>query len=421
MSYFGHTLLIILYAAAATAAAKYVPERLPEFSDGIPVAIGAFTLFILMLVRGAYLTAEFRIKTSRELKRMRDEYGDVLRELGFARAEARQIHDALDGFRMPAEERRRLQDAANEVKVLRGLIDKLGGAHAPARPAKPASVEISAEPAAVEIPAEPARPTAPKRPTPAPAPAAGPLDDGAVLDIVREGLEMDRVDLHLQPIVSLPQRKHRYYECFSRIRDAQGGVVMPEQYIPIATRAGLVRAIDNVLLFRCVQLVRRVQRRNRAVGFFCNMSVHTLADNEFFREFLEFLGENADLARNLVFEFAQSDIANLPAAGAANLHKLGDLGFRFSLDRVKRLDLNYQELSRRYFRFIKVEAPTLLAHLGANGPDAMRSFKRVLDGVGVDIIVEKIEDERALKDLLDYNIDFGQGFLFGEPRPAREI
>ncbi|HVO14146.1 MAG TPA: hypothetical protein VMV26_02990, partial [Alphaproteobacteria bacterium] len=152
MSYFGHTLLIILYAAAATAAAKYVPERLPEFSDGIPVAIGAFTLFVLMLVRGAYLTAEFRIKTSRELKRMREEYGDVMRELGFARAEARQIHDALDGFRMPAEERKRLQEAANEVKVLRGLIDKLGGGHAPAKPAQ------AAKPAAVEIPAEPARP-----------------------------------------------------------------------------------------------------------------------------------------------------------------------------------------------------------------------------------------------------------------------
>jgi cyclic-di-GMP phosphodiesterase, flagellum assembly factor TipF len=415
MSYFGHTLLIILYAAAATAAAKYVPDRLPEFSDGIPVAIGAFTLFILMLVRGAYLTAEFRIRTSRELKRMRDEYGDVMRELGFARAEARQIHDALDGFRMPAEERRRLQDAANEVKVLRGLIDKLGGGHQ--APAKPVAVEIPAEPA--RVPAMAGAPA--RRPMPAPAPIAGPLDDGAVLDIVREGLELDRVDLYLQPIVSLPQRKHRYYECFSRIRDAHGSIVLPEQYIPIATNAGLVRAIDNVLLFRCVQLVRRVQRRNRNVGFFCNMSAHTLADNEFFREFLEFLDENADLARNLVFEFVQSDIANLPAAGAANLHKLGDLGFRFSLDRVGRLDLNYQELSRRYFRFVKVEAPTLLAHLGANGPEAMRGYKRTLDSVAIDIIVEKIEDEASLKNLLDYNIDFGQGFLFGEPRPAREI
>ena len=45
------------------------------------------------------------------------------------------------------------------------------------------------------------------------------LDDAAILDIVREAIDTDRVDLYLQPIVSLPQRKHRFYECFSRIRD----------------------------------------------------------------------------------------------------------------------------------------------------------------------------------------------------------
>src|SRR5690606_19030794 len=134
----------------------------------------------------AYLTTEFRIRTGRELKRMRAQYDDVLRELGFARAEARRIYDALAGFRMPVEERRRLEEAANEVKGLRGLIDKLGGAREPVSPAE------------VEIPAEPA-PAAPVRVT-----AAGPRDDGAILDIVREGLEMDRVDLYLQPVVSLP-------------------------------------------------------------------------------------------------------------------------------------------------------------------------------------------------------------------------
>ena len=37
------------------------------------------------------------------------------------------------------------------------------------------------------------------------------LDEGAILDIVREGLRQDRVDLYLQLIVSLPQRKQLYF------------------------------------------------------------------------------------------------------------------------------------------------------------------------------------------------------------------
>ena len=51
-----------------------------------------------------------------------------------------------------------------------------------------------------------------------PAPILAPLADEKVLDYVRQGLRSDRIDLYLQPIVSLPQRKVRFFECFSRIR-----------------------------------------------------------------------------------------------------------------------------------------------------------------------------------------------------------
>ena len=43
-----------------------------------------------------------------------------------------------------------------------------------------------------------------------------------------------------------------------------------------------------------------------------------------------------------------------------------------------------------------------------------------LDRVGVDLIVEKIESEQTLLKLLDHNIDFGQGYLFGEPRISKD-
>ena len=99
-------------------------------------------------------------------------------------------------------------------------------------------------------------------------PVARDLDDAGILNVVRDGLRADRIDLYLQPIVSLPQRQRRYYETFTRIRDGEGKIVVPEQYISIAEREGLVSAIDNMLLFRCVQLVRKTQRNNKRMGFF---------------------------------------------------------------------------------------------------------------------------------------------------------
>src|SRR3546814_12973931 len=68
-------------------------------------------------------------------------------------------------------------------------------------------------------------------------PVAEGLDESAVLEIARQALRDDRIDLVLQPIVLLPQRKRRYYECFSRLRTADGYMILPEQYIAVAERS----------------------------------------------------------------------------------------------------------------------------------------------------------------------------------------
>ena len=263
------------------------------------------------------------------------------------------------------------------------------------------------------------------------------LDEDQILDIVREGLKRDRVDLYLQPVVSLPQRKPRFYECFSRIRAEDGGVVLPEQYLELAKRDGLVGAIDNLLLFRCVQLVRRAQSHNHSVGFFCNISANTLADRAFFSDFVDFMASNTELARNLIFEFRQEDIGAHSAEIDEYISRLGRLGFYFSLDRVHDLTrLDIPALSRKRFKYIKIDAAYLLHREPAGGAaveadpldgDAatlvgvnVPALKRVLDVHGIDMIAEKLESEQDLVELLDYRIDFGQGYLFGEPRLSKE-
>ncbi|HSR72178.1 MAG TPA: EAL domain-containing protein, partial [Kiloniellales bacterium] len=265
------------------------------------------------------------------------------------------------------------------------------------------------------------------RPAVAPAPASGRTTEAAalppvaedlgpeeILEVVRTALREDRVELVLQPIVSLPQRRRRFYECFSRLRTPDGAMILPEQYIHLAERAGLVTAIDNMLLFRCVQLVRKIHRRNDELGFFCNISPYTLADVDFFADFVAFLENNRELAGHLVFEFAQADFERWSETGARLLDRLAALGCRFSLDQVTDLDLRPRILAARQVRFIKIEAGVLRARL-AEGRGLLRALRRH----GIDLIVEKVEEEGNLLELLEYEIDFGQGFLFGEPRLAR--
>src|SRR5271169_6167577 len=61
----------------------------------------------------------------------------------------------------------------------------------------------------------------------------------ALIETVREALADNRVDLCLQPVVSLPQRRTVFYESFSRLRDASGRVMMPAEYLSVAEPEGL--------------------------------------------------------------------------------------------------------------------------------------------------------------------------------------
>ena len=381
-----------------------MPElpQLPLLFD-LPSAT-AIVLGALAMI-GSYVLAT-TVSRVRELERQheawREERDRIRDELAGARDQARAIHDVIvTAQRGP--DGPRLDEVVSEVRVLQTLV-----------------AELSRPPAAAS-----ARPAAPAADTggglafggPGPRVITG-LAEDEVLDIVRDGLQNNRVDLFVQPIVSLPQRKHRHYECFSRIR--AGEVLVGPDHPAVAEREGLIGAIDNMLLFRCVQLVRRVQRQKRDTGIFVNISEHSLADTRFFREFVSFVAENRELAPQLIFEFAQAHVARHGAAVMLELERLARLGFRFSMDQVTDLDLDVDGIGARHFRFLKIDAQRLLENARGGGRRLdMRAFKHALDRNAIDLIVEKIETDPQLLELLDYPIDYGQGFLFGEPRLAR--
>jgi cyclic-di-GMP phosphodiesterase TipF (flagellum assembly factor) len=251
-------------------------------------------------------------------------------------------------------------------------------------------------------------------------PIAEGLDERTILDLVRDGLRENGVELALQPIVSLPQRKRRYYECFSPIRAGADRILLPDQYIDVAERHGLITAVDNLMLFRCIQMVRRLRKTNTNTGFFLNISHHTLADRDFFQQFINMMSQHVELAPNLIFEFAQRGIESADQAVWADLARLAHMGFRFSIDQIYSLDIDVAELSSRHVRFLKFGADTLLSAVAAGQiGDDPGALKRILDSYAIDLVADRIESETVLRELLDLHIDFGQGYLFGEPRLVR--
>jgi len=244
--------------------------------------------------------------------------------------------------------------------------------------------------------------------------------DVAVLAKIRSAIENGRVDLYLQPIVSLPQRKGRYFEAFSRLRDDRDCVLRPAEYITAAERAGKIGLIDNMIIVRCVQSLRELVQRDPQLRVFCNLSPATIYDIDFFDRLADYLEIAPSLSSHVVFEFTYPAIQTLHPRVEQNLRSLSARGFVFSVDHVQSIDLNFEELRKLGVRYVKAPASLLLA--AGLGDEASRtrlaSFRRSLSDLGIDLIAEKIELESHMPEILALGIDFGQGNLFGAARPA---
>ena len=253
--------------------------------------------------------------------------------------------------------------------------------------------------------------------------------DDALLRTVKAALQDGRVDLHLQPIVSLPQRRVAFYEGFTRLREADGSILLPADFLEAARRARLLGVLDNMLLFRCVQIVRRLAERDRRVGVFCNISPNSLTDTQFFPHFLEFMKENRDLAGALIFEIPADRFENRSRQMREGMEKLIQLGFRFSIDHASDLTLDLPRLQESGVRFVKVNGDTLIEQLrDPSGPRPVSNINRRLAGeevaavcsrYGVTLIAEKMEEEVGVVEILEYDIPFGQGHVFGAPKPIK--
>lgn len=374
--------IILSYAVVSLAVALLLPAVM-EISVLASVVAGFMVFICAAQLHGLYSRRIERAEIENELFELHQDQEHAIRELDGVRENISRLTEYAE---KGAEQRSEKMIA--EIKVLESLLAQVAS-RSRKRELQAAGID---------------------------APSADTVEDGEVLGILRIALKENRVDLHLQPMVSLPQRKVRHYEAFSRVRDEIGRVIYPRQFLQVAHESGLISTLDNLLLFRCIQVIRQLRNKQPEVRFFCNISATSLRDPDFFPQFLDYMGENQNLSQRLVFEFPQSDVDALDEDLGAGLEALGKLGYQFSMDHVRHLNFDLPGMAAKNFKFVKIPVELFLSE---TGDIHAGDLKEALNRHVIDLVIEFIEDEQILVDVLDYNVDYGQGYLFGEPKPSR--
>jgi cyclic-di-GMP phosphodiesterase TipF (flagellum assembly factor) len=310
------------------------------------------------------------------------------------------IDRSVAALRVTASGMRRTEDAIQSLAA--GRPDrKLGVQHGPPEVPPTASVDARGVP--------PARLSEPGLGATSPAPATPPAPSPyGRLALIAEAVSANRVEVYLDPILALEPRKARHFEVSVRLRTAEDEEIAADVYRPAAAHTRVARVAE------------RLRARGSGGSLFSALAGESLADDGFLEAFADMFADAGDLGTRLVLAFTQSDVRAFGSVHWDALSTMKDIGLRFSLEEVADLDMDFERLKSGGFDFVKLDAPVFLEGLPApGGPIPAADLCRHLSGLGLALVVGRIDDERDLAKIMGFGVVFGQGTLFGAPRPVR--
>ena len=289
---------------------------------------------------------------------------------------------------------------------------------APPPPPAPAPVETSWTPPVIarlpELPAVMAPPV--PRPIP-PRPLESPRgpDESAIL----AAFDRDLLEVYLQPIVTLPQRKVVAYEALARLR-VEDQPLDTTQYLPALERNGRTTELDRRMLARTGTIVRHLGKRGSDARVTYGLSPLSLFELGFLKEIGRMAHDEQALA-GLDIALPQASWRGLDSGQLGALSALrGRVGF--CLDRPTDLRFDAREFVEYGIGQVKVPADLLLRPGVARGvlsDIAVEDLAPALARARIRLVVNEVGAEADVPDLIDLNVPYAQGAAFAPARPVR--
>lgn len=253
-----------------------------------------------------------------------------------------------------------------------------------------------------------------------PAPGQSSAASHSRLAALAEAITAGRLDVLLDPILGLADQRARHFEVSVRLRDKSGHVLEPPDSVPELRSSGLLPLLDCVRMQRSAQVAGRLADRGKPGSLFSTFSGESLAHDRFLSEFTDAYANREALATQLVLSFALSDVRAFSGRDWETLEEMRELGFRFALQSVTDLDLDFVALKAAGFDFVKLDATVFLEGMAAaSGVVPAGDICRHLAKLGMALIVGHIEDEAQLARIFGFGVILGQGQLFGGARPMK--
>jgi diguanylate cyclase (GGDEF)-like protein/PAS domain S-box-containing protein len=242
---------------------------------------------------------------------------------------------------------------------------------------------------------------------------------------MRRGIDDREFWVAYQPIVDLATREVTGMEALARWRHPLKGAIPPTAFIPVAEETGLIMAIGRMVLDEACRQAAEWNRqpgRTRPLTVTVNLSGRQLQSPEVRDDVQEALRASGLEASNLVLEITETVIMDNNRDTLARLRELKALGVRLAIDDFGTGYSSLSYLQQFPVDILKIDRSFTNGLMRGPNEDALaRTIIALGELLTLRTIAEGVEQESQHERLRALGCDFGQGYLFSRPIPARAM
>ena len=239
------------------------------------------------------------------------------------------------------------------------------------------------------------------------------------LEMVRQAVGENRLIYHIQPVVTLPQRRPQGYDLVPRLMLEDGDLADRADFMPRRGGEDVLRHIEGIGLVEAITISRRARTGGQPITLYIPLSRATLSDSEASEQLIVSLEANRAIAPGLIFAISEADWQGLTTAERAIADAMAKKGAGFSLVNVKSLRVDVAELAGQGVRSLRIDAARFIAEPEVYTDFHASDIANYISRFEVKLLATGITSERQIVELLDDGITLVQGPHIAAPGPVR--
>jgi diguanylate cyclase (GGDEF)-like protein len=239
---------------------------------------------------------------------------------------------------------------------------------------------------------------------------------------LRRALKNKKFLLHYQPIFDFRTGSVQGVEALLRWNREQDRLILPEEFLPVAKRTGLINDIDAWVVSRAFSQLAEWKQSGLTQSLSVNVSASRFLRPEFADDIARAVGDAGIDPADVCLEISEEIMHADPAFLENQMHGLREQGFRIAIDDFGTGYSCLAALHRLPVDALKIDRSFVLG-LEASYPHApiIRSILNLAGNLGLQVVAEGVETWDQYRCLRELGCDSGQGYCLFSPGPTEAI